>query len=53
MNTSETTTDNDHQTDAQKVREPYTPPTIEMFPPMHDVTFGTNVNPLSATVVIT
>ena len=34
MNTSETTTENDQQADAQKVREPYTPPTIEMFPPM-------------------
>ena len=30
-------------------REPYTPPVIEMFPPMHDVSFGSNVNPTSAT----
>ena len=27
---------------APSAREPYVPPTIEMFPPMQDVTFGSN-----------
>jgi len=26
-------------------REPYTRPVIEKFPPMSDVTFGTNIQP--------
>ena len=29
-------------------REPYTPPVIEKFPPMGNVTFGTNVQPMIA-----
>ena len=29
-------------------REPYTPPVIEKFPPMGNVTFGTNVQPMLA-----
>ena len=38
--------------ESPRAREPYTPPAIEMFPPMHDVTFGTNVNPTTAMTVI-
>ena len=29
-------------------REPYMPPVIEKFPPMGNVTFGTNVQPMLA-----
>jgi hypothetical protein len=29
-------------------REPYTPPVIEKFPPMGNVTFGTSVQPMLA-----
>ena len=29
-------------------REPYTPPVIEQFPPMGNVTFGTNIQPMTA-----
>ena len=29
-------------------REPYTPPVIERFPPMGNVTFGTSVQPMLA-----
>lgn len=29
-------------------REPYVPPVIEKFPPMGNVTFGTNVQPMLA-----
>jgi hypothetical protein len=33
-------------------REPYLPPVIEKFPPPRDVCFGTNVNPVTATVLV-
>jgi hypothetical protein len=33
---------------APAAREPYTPPVIEMFPPMGNVTFGTSVQPMLA-----
>ena len=39
------------QADAQAAaseREPYTPPVIEKFPPMGNVTFGTSVQPMLA-----
>jgi hypothetical protein len=39
---------NDEGTAQASEREPYTPPVIEKFPPMGDVTFGTNVQPLTA-----
>jgi hypothetical protein len=29
-------------------REPYMPPVIEKFPPMGNVTFGTNIQPMLA-----
>jgi hypothetical protein len=29
-------------------KEPYLPPVIEQFPPMGNVTFGTNIQPTSA-----
>ncbi len=31
-----------------EVREPYTPPVIERFPPMGNVTFGTSIQPMLA-----
>ena len=33
-------------------REPYVRPTIEKFPPMGNVTFGTNICPVTATCVV-
>jgi hypothetical protein len=34
-----------------RAREPYTPPVIEKFPPMSNVTFGTNVQPTTAITI--
>jgi hypothetical protein len=34
--------------EAAPQREPYTPPVIEKYPPMGNVTFGTNVQPMLA-----
>jgi hypothetical protein len=33
-------------------REPYVAPELEPFAPPSDVSFGTNVNPLTATVIV-
>ena len=38
-------------TESKPERETYERPSIEKFPPLNNVTFGTNINPTLATVV--
>ena len=35
----------------RQAREPYVAPVIEKFPPMTDVSFGTNIQPTMATSI--
>lgn len=49
MNRDPKTEQSTGKAETPPAREPYTPPVIEKFPPIHDVAFGSSIVPASAT----